>query len=128
MVSKTKAKKDETFYPPSSIKDWQKRAVKKLYERRELVKHPALMAVKGHNPEMGVRGLVISTLIATKWKEEQVQQRLEWLWRLESSGIVEIKPSPHLPDTQPKEYYTIGLMDYSEEEALNLLDRHNAWS
>lgn len=118
-----KTKKDENFYSQSFIRHWQKQAIKLLYARKELVEHPALMAVKGHNPEIGIRGLAIRMLSATKWKEEQVQERLKWLWELESSGVVEIKPCSYLPDTQPKEYYTIGLMHYSEQEALNLLDR-----
>jgi len=116
-----KATNDE-IYTPSFKRHFLKSAIDALHQRRNYVAHPRLAAV-GYAPSIGIRGLVISTGNRTKWREDDVQKKSEWVWELEKLGLATITPTPHLPDTQPRNYYVVSLTDYSIEEAYKIIDR-----
>jgi len=114
--------KKEDIDTPIKRKNFYRKAISVLHSRRELL--ALSQRLSGLQSEwLGIRGLVIATLSRTKWDATEVEIKIEWVSELEKAGLIEIFPTPQLPDTQPKAYYVAKLTDYSIEEAYQIIER-----
>lgn len=124
MLSLDMAKKDDwADYRKSRLskKAFLKNAIIALHRRKSLAQNPVLRN-RGDTEALSIRGVAMSGTSGTQWHPSEVAIHEEWVWELEKLGLATITPTPHLPDTQSKNYYVATLTPYDIEKAFQIIE------